>query len=64
MRKSKLKSILSLILFLTIFLNGTIVSASNERDILFKNISIKDGLSQATVESILQDSRGYNVVCY
>lgn len=59
MRKSKLKSILSLILFLTIFLNGTIVSASNERDILFNNISIKDGLSQATVESILQDSRGY-----
>lgn len=59
MRKSKLKSILSSILFLTIFLNGTIVSAYNERDILFKNISIKDGLSQATVESILQDSRGY-----
>lgn len=59
MKKNKFKKIISSLLFLTILSNGTIVSAHSSKDILFKNISIEDGLSQATIDSILQDSRGY-----
>lgn len=59
MNKSKLKKVISTLLLSTILFSGTIVSAHSQNNILFKNISIEDGLSQATVETILQDSRGY-----
>ena len=62
MNKKNIKKFISTLL-ISIFVCGIPVIGSENRDIIFRNISIEDGLSQATVESILQDSRGY-VVCH
>lgn len=58
MNKKNIKKFISTLL-ISIFVCGIPVIGSENRDIIFRNISIEDGLSQATVESILQDSRGY-----
>ena len=49
--------------FLTIIvmlsLSSTYTYANSYKDINFKSLTIKNGLSQSTVETILQDSKGY-----
>ena len=59
MKRKKFKKIISTLVLSTIFLNVTGMKAYASKDIMFKNLSIEDGLSQATVDSIMQDSRGY-----
>jgi signal transduction histidine kinase/ligand-binding sensor domain-containing protein/DNA-binding response OmpR family regulator len=47
-------------LFLIIIFGFIIgLNAVNQNDIIFKNISVKDGLSQLSVIAIYQDSKGY-----
>ena len=58
MNKKNLNKFISTLL-ISIFVGSIPVIGSENKDIIFRNISIEDGLSQATVESILQDSRGY-----
>lgn len=48
-------NILSFIFFVMSFFNAN----AYEHDIKFKNITNEDGLSQATVETIIQDKQGY-----
>ena len=56
MIKNKLKIIIA-VLFLTLIFFNNVVYA--ESDIAFKNLTIDDGLSQSTVQTIFQDSKGY-----
>lgn len=53
--KNKTKTLL--VLMILFFIN--IITANADSEIKFKNIGIEDGLSQSTVETIFQDSRGY-----
>lgn len=53
-----LKNILIIITIL-IFVNTSIYIADAIEDINFKNITREDGLSQSTVEAMIQDSKGY-----
>ncbi len=47
-------------LFISLLLIASIaLLAKNKNDIFFENISVKDGLSQLSVISIFQDSKGY-----
>lgn len=56
--KLKRKVVLIVVVTLIISLNMGI-SIKAYTDINFKNMTIEDGLSQATVETLLQDSKGY-----
>lgn len=53
-----LKNILIIITIL-IFVNTRIYIADAIQDMNFKNITREDGLSQSTVEAMIQDSKGY-----
>lgn len=55
---TKLKRILGVIVIL-IFIHINIYVSYSIDNINFKTISIEDGLSQSTVETMLQDSKGY-----
>lgn len=55
MNKCKKILVLSLILWISIFISR--VYANNS--MVFENITTEQGLSQATVETIIQDSKGY-----
>lgn len=56
--KRKNKFLIAFLIFSMIFLNiSSLPSAKSS--LVFKNITIEDGLSQATVEAIMQDSKGY-----
>jgi signal transduction histidine kinase/ligand-binding sensor domain-containing protein len=59
MSKKKLLKILTISIFITIFVLNSTELAHSYNDINFKNISIEDGLSQSTVETLYQDSNGY-----
>ena len=54
----KLKKILITICILS-FIDVSTSYASVVENFNFKNITIEDGLSQATVKTIFQDSKGY-----
>lgn len=56
-----LKKIIVRILILTFIINITIFNCniSAKEQINFKSITIEDGLAQATVETLFQDSKGY-----
>ncbi|MEG2984584.1 MAG: two-component regulator propeller domain-containing protein, partial [Peptostreptococcaceae bacterium] len=59
MQKNKLFKILTIFfLFNMVFINSTGVGYAYS-DINFRNITIEDGLSQASVETLYQDSDGY-----
>ena len=47
------------IIIILIFINMNVCKSYAIDNINFKNISIEDGLSQSTVETMLQDSKGY-----
>ncbi|MDU7711211.1 MAG: two-component regulator propeller domain-containing protein [Clostridium butyricum] len=51
---------ISVIFFiLNLFTSISVIKAEAYSNIVFKNITIEDGLAQATVECMIQDSRGY-----
>ena len=54
-----LKKLISIILIIGIVLADSSTLVEAKTDIMFKNITIEEGLSQATVETIYQDSKGY-----
>ena len=56
--KTYTKVILFLVLIFT-FIKVNITYANISESINFNNITIEDGLSQSTVETMIQDSRGY-----
>ena len=56
--KNKISIMLSLICLIPIF-NIDFSYSHIKENFNFKNITIEDGLSQSTVETIFQDSRGY-----
>jgi signal transduction histidine kinase/ligand-binding sensor domain-containing protein/DNA-binding response OmpR family regulator len=45
-------------LFLTVLLYTAIFSRSNESELWFRSLSLDDGLSESTVQTILQDRKG------
>ena len=51
--------ILSILLLISLFLCNLNFNAYAYSNLLFKNITIEDGLSQPSVQSIIQDKRGY-----
>lgn len=57
-RNKKLKKILTMACILSC-INISTSYASINKNYNFKNITIEDGLSQSTVETIHQDSEGY-----
>lgn len=57
-RNKKLKKILTIICILSC-MNISTSYANISENFNFKNITIEDGLSQSTVETIYQDSKGY-----
>lgn len=58
-KMKKVSSILGILFSLCIFTNIYTIKAEAYSNIVFKNITIEDGLAQASVECMLQDSRGY-----
>ena len=56
---NKYVKLISFLVFVFLFIKVDICYASINDSINFNNITIEDGLSQSTVESIFQDSRGY-----
>lgn len=48
-----------MIIITIVFFNISISNAYGNRNINFENITIDDGLSQSTVEALIQDSNGY-----
>ena len=48
-----------ILIFIFLFIKIDVCYASISENINFNNITIEDGLSQSTVETIFQDSRGY-----
>lgn len=61
MHKYRKFKIILIFIIVSIFLNisKVNVNANTNENINFKNIGIRDGLSQSTAEVIFQDSRGY-----
>ena len=61
MHKYRKFKIILIFIIVGIFLNISKINinANTNENINFKNISIRDGLSQSTAEVIFQDSRGY-----
>lgn len=59
MRKRFLASLTVMVLLMGILVESIPVNAKSINGIKFRNITIEDGLSQATVETIIQDSKGY-----
>ena len=57
-RSKKLKKILSMVCIISC-MNINTSYANVNKNFNFKNITIEDGLSQSTVETIYQDSKGY-----
>lgn len=57
--KKRITSIIVFFLTLNLFININTIQSEAYSNIIFKNITIEDGLAQATVEVIHQDSRGY-----
>lgn len=58
MKKVKILRFLSIVIILAGLLNKNIIN-SNASEINFRNIRNEDGLSQSTVETIIQDKKGY-----
>lgn len=59
MNNKILKKIILIITILAISINNIIIITKATEKINFRNITIDDGLSQATVETIIQDQKGY-----
>ena len=57
--KKRITSTIVFFLTLNLFININTIQSEAYSNIIFKNITIEDGLAQATVEAIYQDSRGY-----
>ena len=55
----KVSSILGILFSLSIFTNINTIKTEAYSNIVFKNITIEDGLAQSSVECMIQDSRGY-----
>ena len=55
------KRIRKFLVLLCVFtsINTSIIYADINKHFNFKNLTIEDGLSQSTVETIFQDSKGY-----
>ena len=58
MRNRHIKKVLAMVCILSC-MNISTSYASMVENYNFKNITIEDGLSQSTVETIYQDSKGY-----
>ena len=59
MIKNKYIRIILVLVFIFSFMKADITYATINESMNFNNITIEDGLSQSTVETIYQDSRGY-----
>ncbi|WP_455538831.1 ligand-binding sensor domain-containing protein [Terrisporobacter sp.] len=53
------KTVILFLLSIIIFNFCSIESYANAKDLTFNNLNIEQGISQSTVESIFQDSKGY-----
>ena len=53
------KYIIYVLLLISLIITTNIVYVSAYTNINFKNITSEDGLSQGTVETIIQDDKGY-----
>ena len=51
--------IILILIFVFSFIRVDVSSADISENIKFNNLTIEDGLSQSTVETMYQDSRGY-----
>ena len=58
-KMQKISIIIVILFIVNLIININIIKAEAYSNIVFKNITIDDGLTQATVECMIQDSRGY-----
>lgn len=59
MKKRIIKRLITIFIISAILIFDVAYAPLAKTDFLFKNISIEEGLSQATVETIIQDNKGY-----